>query len=117
MGEGQLSDIPSQKRSRREKEDVIRQHREDFRKLMLLPEFRRFLWWVLGDVCGVWADKFSGDSVLDARISGMRAVGVQLLMESQRVSKKEYLTMIQELIAERGMDTTQEDDDGSPRED
>lgn len=59
---------------------------------------RRFVWRVLEDFCRLHAGSFTGESLSSAHAEGRRSVGVELMLELQRVALPGYLTMVGEQL-------------------
>lgn len=89
-------------KERREKDELARQQADaDLAALMSTATGRRFMWWLLDGVCGINSGSFVGDSHATAYNEGMRAVGIRVLQEVQRVAEGDYVHMLKEQLDAR----------------
>lgn len=86
-------------RERRKRENLRRQqHEEDVRAVMGSPAGRRFLWYLLDEVAGVFSPSFAGDALVTAHNEGRRAVGISIMVEAQRLAKDSYAQLLAEQL-------------------
>jgi hypothetical protein len=86
--------------TRRRELDARRQAEEDLVAVMRLPAGRRWVWRLLEQRTGIHNGSYvyaeGGNGRHDAHLEGRRAVGLELLLELQRVCRVEYLLMVDE---------------------
>lgn len=77
----------------------------DLRELLKLPAGRRFLFGLLDGACGAMAVSFRhGQPDVTAYLEGRRSVGVELVVECQRVAPADYVQMLSEAFKTREAD-------------
>jgi hypothetical protein len=76
------------------------QREADWKWVMSSETGRRFVWRIIDEISGATNGSFSaGAPDLTAFNEGRRAVGLQLISESQRITEKEYVHMVCEQLA------------------
>lgn len=70
---------------------------------MSLPAGRRFMWRLLEQRTGIHSGSYvfgeAGNGRHDAHLEGRRAIGLELMAETQRLCLKEYLLMVEEFLS------------------
>ena len=74
-------------KKRREERD-----RKDLKKILAMPEGRRFIWKVLSE-CGIYRGTFRSDSNLSAHLEGKRDIGLFILNEILKRNLDSFYTM------------------------
>jgi hypothetical protein len=68
------------------------------RQVLGTPAGRRFLWWLLDDVCGLHSGTFTGTSETFYR-EGRRSVAIDVLKFVQRAAPDAYSLAVQEALS------------------
>jgi hypothetical protein len=74
------------------------QRDEDLRFIMSSKQGRRFVWRVIDSLSAAFSPSFAGEAQATAYNEGRRAVGLGLVMETQRVCQREYVAMLAEQL-------------------
>ena len=90
-----------QGRLRKLDKDRLQLQQERLRSVMSTPAGRATFYWLIFDVCGVMSTSYSGMSSQTDFNEGGRSVGVKLVEALQNVAGNEYVTMVQEQLAQR----------------
>lgn len=84
-----------------QRQEVAKKQMEsDWRFVMSTETGRRFVWRIIDEIAGSTNGSFAaGAPDLTSFNEGRRAVGLQLITESQRITEKEYVHMVCEQLA------------------
>ena len=94
-----LGSAAAGRRTRAQAERRQQQRDNDVRAVLATPEGRRFLWWLLDDLCGLHSSAFGGDMPVLTFLEGRRNVGVALMQHAQALAPDEYVLSLQEHVA------------------
>lgn len=82
--------------------ELYRAQREaDLHAVMSTPRGRRVVWQLLDGKCHLFAASFTGDALTSAFNEGRRIVGLELMVELQRVVPRFYTQMLTEALEEQ----------------
>lgn len=97
-----MSNVASSKKAQKLKKDHLKEKEEqrlrDFGCIMDTPEGRRFVFDLIDRRCGVFSPSYTGNSETYLR-EGKRAVGIELMQESQEKFSNQYVLMISEAFS------------------
>jgi len=83
-------------------EQAREQADQDLRAVLLTPAGRRFVWRVVESMTRSLDGSFAGEAThATAYNEGLRAVGLHITLETQRVAPELYVVMLQEALQER----------------
>lgn len=83
----------------RQREELERiQAEADAKAVLSSASGRRFVWRLLEGHCRLHSSSFTGESLSSAHAEGRRSVGVEVMMELQRVALSGYLVMVAEQL-------------------
>lgn len=81
--------IASDEKQVKERADKVKLRREnqqlDLKRLLELPEFRRFAWRLMNETCGLFRDPTSGNGTIQSTNIGMQNVARLLFVELESV--------------------------------
>lgn len=81
-------------------EELQRQADEDLRSVLSTVPGRRFVWRLVDGEAGVATPSFAGEQTHGtAYREGKRAVGLQLVLDCQRVAPTDYVQMVSEAVS------------------
>lgn len=86
--------------TRKLEQDQAHRAREDLRKVLALPEGRRFVWSILSST-GVYGRAFTGEALTTAHNEGRREIGITLLEKIEADAPGSYLAMLREALDEQ----------------
>ena len=79
--------------------DVLEQTDADLLRMLSSPDGRRFLWSIIDGRARSSGASFSGENTHhSAYLEGRRSVGLELMLDCQRVSSAEYVHMVEEAV-------------------
>lgn len=75
----------------------VHQRESDLKAVMSTAEGRRFVWYLLDDICQLHGGSYTGNSQTFFN-EGRRSVGIQVMQELQRIVPERYLDMVGEQV-------------------
>lgn len=75
------------------------QHDEDLKQVLASPVGRRFVWWLIDRAAGAFNRSFAATEAHTNFNEGRRHVGLLVMTEAQRVSRADYVHMLDESLA------------------
>lgn len=82
------------------RQQIQDREREDLRKILDLPEGRRFVWSIL-ETAGIYGRAFTGEALSMAFNEGRREIGITLLEKIEGHAQGSFLIMQREALNEK----------------
>ena len=108
-------EVKKQKEANEKSQRENRLRINDMRKILSLPEGRRYIWSEL-ERCKVFAPSFTTNSLLLGFNEGQRSIGIALLSDVELAKPGSYSQMFTEAMSKRNSAKEKEKEDGRPSE-
>lgn len=83
-------------------EDLQLQADEDLRNILATPSGRRWLWTLIDERASALSPTFAGEATHQSAYGeGKRSVGLQVMLDAQRVAAPDYVHMLSEALSRR----------------